>query len=360
MNHILDDTIRREAQLQRFASFMVKEYVNPTAQDLSREIPSLLIGYEDLDPRQQQALFSRIRQITEQSWGGIWAGVDGQWPELMQQEANFQYELYDDFAPETLVNIDANMVTIPPMVVGSASAVQAGVWAQYVTNNISDTVRRVDGLVQRGVREGLTVDDMTRQLRGRYDRRTKEYKGGTLTGLQSKRAEALVRTGVSHHTNAVRDAFAEDNDDVVTARIFFATLDNRTTTICLSNHLREWKIDDKSYPRLPLHFNERSVYILKTKGLNPLDTTRRVKGGKPGDDEEYDFETIKANVSSSTWLKRQPRWFIEESLGKERAKLFIDGGLDINSFVDITNRPLTLEELKNTAAGARAFRKSRG
>jgi hypothetical protein len=230
------------------------------------------------------------------------------------------------------------------------------VWTKFVAANITDTVRQVDGTVQRGIRDGLTTDEITKQLRGTYNRRTKQYSGGIITGKQARRAESLARTGVSYHTNAVRDRFAEENKDVLTERVFFATLDSRTTTICLSNHLRRWAIDDKTYPRLPLHYNERSVYILKTPGFDPLNTTRPAQTGE--DDGVREFEQISAKVSADAWLKRQPRWFVEESLGVEKAKLFLDGNLSIKSMVDVSNRPLTLAELKDTAAGARAYRRA--
>lgn len=357
MNHILDDMIRREAQLQRVATFMVNQYINPTAQQLSRDLPSLLIGYSDLNVTERAQLFSQIRQMTLDQWGGIWSSVDGDWSDIMSQEANFQYDLYDDFAPETLVQLDSVDFPLPKMIVGSESSVTAGVWAQFVAANITDTVKQVDGTVQRGIRDGLTTDEITRQLRGTYNRRTKQYSGGIITGKQARRAEALARTGISHHTNAVRDRFAEENDDVITDRIFFATLDSRTTTICLSNHLRKWKIDDKEYPRLPLHYNERSVYIFKTVGLDPLSGNRPAKGGGK-EVGTNNFEQVSAKVSAEAWLKRQPRWFVEESLGVERAKLFLNGNLSIKSMVDVSNRPLTLAELKDTAAGARAYRRA--
>ena len=353
MNNILDSQIRREAQLQRFATYMVNQYINPAVEDLQRELPTMLVGYEDLNRTEQNQLFARIRQLTREKWGGIWVGVDSEWPDLISEETAYQYDLYNDYAPETLVKIDEpERIKTKPMIVNN----RAGVWSQFTKSNVDDTIKQVDFVVRRGAVEGLTLAEITKQLRGSYNRRTKSYSGGILDRQQRSRAETLARTGVSHYSNAARDAFADKNDDVIKQRIFFATLDERTTTICMSNHLKKWDIKDDKYPRLPLHFNERSVYLFKTEGFDPLNTTRRVRGGDSSGDVE--FEEIKANVSAQTWLKRQPRWFVEESLGKERAKLFLDGNLSIKSMVDIYNKPLTLDQLKKTAAGEKAFRKS--
>ena len=42
MNNILDSQIRREAQLQRFATYMLNQYINPAVEDLQRELPIML------------------------------------------------------------------------------------------------------------------------------------------------------------------------------------------------------------------------------------------------------------------------------------------------------------------------------
>lgn len=362
MDTVIDDMIRREAQLQRFATYLMREYFTPTIQDLAAELPRLIVGYQDLPRQMQQQVIEAVKSRVQRGWSATWAQINAELPELMRQEAQFELEFYQDYAPEQLIplrqlpDVNSTIMTLDD---------QAGTWAQFITRNIDDTVRQVEAIVQRGVIEGQTTDDMARQLRGTYNRRTKTYIGGVLDGKQARRAEALVRTGVSHHTNQVRDRFAQQNRDVITHRIFFATLDSRTTTICLSNHLLEWKIDDESYPRLPLHFNERSVYIFKTPGFNPLNTSRPAETGRGIDPERYnkrrnrgkEFEQISAQVTADEWLRRQPEWFVVQSLGRARADLFLQGKLPIKSMVDIANRPLTLAELRDTAAGARAFRK---
>jgi hypothetical protein len=351
VDNILDEMIRREVQLQRFATFMVREYVDPTAQQIGRELSSFLVGYEDLSAYEQRELVRRINQYVGRTWGGVWVGFNSQLDQLKQNEADFMLDLYDEFTPENEELVPVK--SFPSMNIIMSVNSRAGVWANFTQANQDDTVRAVNAIVQGGIRDGATVQSMVKQVRGSYNRRTKKYSGGVLTNAQAKRAESLVRTGTNHHVNAVRDRFAKKNKNVIEKRIFFATLDDRTTTICFANHLREWTLDDDKYPRLPLHFNERSVYIFKTKGFNPLNVTRPAKGG--GIDEgSLEVEMIQARTTANAWLKRQPRWFVEQSLGKGRAELFIDGGLKIESMVDVENRPLTLSQLAETTAGRRA------
>lgn len=353
MDNILDEMLRRDLQLQRFATYISNEYIQPTAQEIASEIGRILIGYDELPEAQKRQTLNQVRKYVSEKWGSIWVGFGNEITPVMDDEGQFMLDLYGDHTPEDEELIPPR--TLPPANAVMSTTTQAGVWADFVASNIDDTVKQVNAVTQSGVRDGATVDDMVRQLRGPYNRRTRQYENGVLTGKQVRRAESLVRTGVSHHVNGVRDRFAKDNQDVIQKRIFFATLDSRTTTQCLSNHLREWDIDDNSYPNLPLHFNERSVYIFKTPGVNPLSQKRPVQTGES--DGKREFEQVSAKLTASAWLKRQPRWFVEETLGKKRAQLFIDGSLSIDSMVDMQNRPLTLAELRETQAGAKAYRK---
>ena len=352
MDNLLDETIRRDVQLQRFATQMVREYVTPTAQEIARNIGNFLIGYEDLSAKEKRKLIAQVNRYTSEQWRNIWVGYDSELEELLTQEGAYIQDLYQEATPEdeTLIPVRG----LPPANLPITTTTVAGVWAQFINDNVSDTARTVNAVVQQGIQEGATVNQMVKTLRGNYNRRTKNYENGALTGKQVKRAEALVRTGTSHHVNAVRDRFAQQNNDVIQKRIFFATLDNRTTSICLANHLKEWDIDDANYPRLPLHFNERSVYLFKTKGVNPLNETRPVQVGE-AEEGNREFEQVTGKTTASGWLRKQPRWFIDETLGKKRAELFIDGGLDIKSMVDIQNRPLTLAQLSETTAGRKAM-----
>lgn len=356
-DNILDEMLRREAQLQRFATYILREYIKPTSQDIGKQLAGMLTGYEDLGRAERQRLIADVKSFTRAEWSSIWAAFDVDINGVMQDEGEFLQELYQDYTPESETLIAPQ--SLPPADEIMSTQTKAGTWANYVAANLDSTVELVNAAVQGGIRDGQTTQQIISALRGPYNRSTRTYENGILTGKAVRHAEALARTGISHHTNGVRDRFADENKDVIQARIFFATLDSRTTSICLSNHLRKWAIDDDSYPRLPLHFNERSVYIFKTKGFNPLSDKRPAETGRGRDEADgFEVEFIKGTTTADQWLRRQPRWFVEETLGAKRAELFLDGDINIKSFVDATNRPLTLDQLRETTAGARAFRKA--
>jgi hypothetical protein len=55
---------------------------------------------------------------------------------------------------------------------------------------------------------------------------------------------------------------------------------------------------------------------------------------------------IPENITYQEWLKKKPREFVEEILGKTKAKLFLDGNMPVDKFFDSSGIEYTLEALK--------------
>lgn len=385
-NDILDAELRRETNRSRFGTSLTRNNIRPTAQELSRSLPAIISGYdwENLTQGDLNELTIAIRKEFRGTWSTMWADITAELVKMGEIEAQGVLEVYEDFVPDELqaprpaAVASAQNNTVLTL---TTDSVTSGTWAQFMSENTDATSRRVVGTIVEGFRNGSTLQEMLIALRGRYDRRTRTYVGGVLNDKAVRGAEALARTGVSHYANASRDAFAAANKKVIQGRILFATLDNRTTTICFGRHLNFYPTGER-YPPLPFHYNERSQYIFKTEGFDPLNTERPAVGGQEGeqaqeefeakqartnkkvrhrgrkDTDIFDVEQISAKTTADAWLRRQPRWFIESTLGKERARLFIDGGLKIDRFTDMLGRELTLEELIETNAGDRAYRRA--
>lgn len=380
---LLDSTIRRDAQLQRFGTYLKSEYITPAYQKLARDIPKLLVNFDDLNKFEQKRLIKEINELMGNQLSDMFQSITDELHGMAADEGEFIFDLYDDFtelnfkALEAAAVIKAADTAVLSLEKGKGRTV--GLWSELLADNIAGATKEVDSIVRDGFRGGKTLNEMVQQIRGTYNRGTKKYMGGILDTTTS-RAEALARTGVSHYSNRARDEFFDKNSKLLPESVFFATLDNRVTTICLSLHLTVWDNDNPKKPVLPLHYGERSVMLFKGPGIDPLEGTRPVISGRKGAGELFDekqsrtdkkvkykgrasndvfeVEQVSAKVTSQQWLQRQPRYFVESTLGKERAKLFLDGGLDIKKFTDLTGRPLSLKELKQTAAGERAFRRA--
>jgi hypothetical protein len=113
--------------------------------------------------------------------------------------------------------------------------------------------------------------------------------------------------------------------------------------------------------------NCRSIYVYTNDPAKLKQGTKAAVGGKAGveidperklqyrgrkDSDIFKPGQIDAGESMDAWMRRQPDWFVEDSLGETRAKLFKEGGLSIDKFADLTGKPLTLSELRDRDAAA--------
>jgi len=69
----------------------------------------------------------------------------------------------------------------------------------------------------------------------------------------------------------------------------------------------------------------------------------RYRGRK--DNNIFKPEQINANTTYDAWLRSQPDYYIKDTLGATKYKLFKEGGLTMKSFADLAGRPLTLDEI---------------
>lgn len=362
---IADALLRREVFLQRFASHLVNTEVDGTIQSFARKLPSLLNEFGDaegLTIAERRAVARLVVSEMRQQWGGMWVSVTGDLDEMALMDANHIDSIYDDILDVDLTvpkdSVISGHIKQSTMVLTSGKTTQAGKWATFLRQNTDTATRAINGAIWDGYTSGLNNQQILKQIRGTFNRTTKMYEGGLLQGRVRAQADALVRTGTNHFSNQARDRTYQANTDILDTRILIATLDSRTTLLCRGRDLKEWDIEDKTYPRLPFHFNERSVYIVSISGSDPLKGKIPTNGGKIVDGKLVTKKgVIDAETTMNDWLRGQPKQFVVDSIGKARAELFLTGKLSIDKFTDLTGRTLTLDELRATSAGRKAFKK---
>ncbi len=126
------------------------------------------------------------------------------------------------------------------------------------------------------------------------------------------------------------EAVYQANADVVKAVEWVSVLDSRTTLLCASRDGMIMPVG--SGPRPPAHYGCRS-------------TMAPVVGDIVGV-EKFERKTY------PEWLKGQSVEVQNEVLGPTRGKLFRQGGVTINQFVDRKGATLTLEQLRRADASA--------
>lgn len=364
-----DEQGRRTVQLQRIAATLAKAKVFPSLEEAYKAARLILLDYEKLNS------ITAVNKATSEIAKGVRLSLESGWQDVTKEltetaiyEANWYAQTLGAFAAVKLKTpakaAIAEYVAKALMVLGTGETQKVGAWANFVTENIDSTVDAFNNAVKAGYVRGATVSEMAKQLRLLTD------------GLLQRNAESLARTGMQHYAVNAREAMAEANADVIKYRVYSATLDNRTTTLCAGRDGKKWLMTDDSYPRLPAHINCRSAYTFLIDGMEEPEGTRSSVGAQKGEEAAKEFEQkqsatdkkvryksrkdlnifdpkqVKATTNYESFLKQQPVWFQDSVLGKTRADLFRKGGLPLSSFNDMTGRKLTLDDLRIIDADA--------
>lgn len=184
---------------------------------------------------------------------------------------------------------------------------------------------------------GDSVPEMIKKIRGS---KANNYKDG-LIDTSRRHAEALARTGIQHAAVTARQAFGNDNSDIIESKQFISVLDSRTSKQCQAIDHRIVPLDSPLNP--PFHVNCRTsvVFILK----------KEFRGDESGSKRRAGKERIDAKMSYYDWLLTQSEEFQNDVLGVTRAKLLRDGGLSPEQFaklsLDKNFNPLTLKQMKD-------------
>ena len=377
MDSYLNKHNQHEVYLGRLATHLLNEY----------SYPSLELGYKSarlilLDSEEITSM-TKLNKITAKVAADVSSIINDSWdkitPELNETavyEASYYQSMFSvTNAVELAVVTDKKVISAVGnalMTLHSGSRVKSDVWSNYTKQNTASVVDTFNAQIKSGYSNDETLSQIVKRL--------KTVSGGIL----KNDAEALVRTGMSHYATNSREALMQANKDLVPNKYFNSVFDNRRTLICAGYAENPvYAIDDPKAPVFPLHFNERSNWLYLTKGQSEPQGTRSAVGGKKSieaeesynkrkaaldkrrnnenitgktsskvkyrgrkDSETFKAGQIKGSTSSDEWLRSNPRWFIESSLGKKRASMFIDGKVSMEKFTDMTGRVLTLNELK--------------
>lgn len=191
------------------------------------------------------------------------------------------------------------------------------------------TFQRFSDTIRTGVLLGRDTATLTREW--------------TAQSTQLRRhAEAQVRTGVQSVANASRLETLRSNADVVESVVAVATLDTRTSHICMARDGQVWALDDPSFPGPPpWHWNCRTTLAPVLKGFDQL--SDRNQRNVPQQMRASMNGQVPRNMTYAEWLRTLPEADQIEALGRKRWELWKSG----TSLKDMVrdNRTLTLAEL---------------
>jgi SPP1 gp7 family putative phage head morphogenesis protein len=244
----------------------------------------------------------------------------------------------------------------------------AGITRESLANLVSDVLiqgasskewwsRQAGGLAQafadqmrQGIVLGESNSDLVARLRGKTGVRG-------IMDISKTSAERIVRSSVQTAANVGRTSTYANNADIISAVQWHATLDTRTSIMCLARDGHKYSNDASHAPKDggppwdsgpgQLHWNCRSTSVPVMKSWKSLgidaaeipDTTRASMDGQ-----------VAAQTTFTTWLAKQSAARQDSILGAGKAALYRSGKISVSDLLDQDGRPLTTEQLRAKAS----------
>jgi hypothetical protein len=389
INEVYRDTVlRHQIDLRRYTSGVNKriaKLLELADRDLAEKLRIRLARFEgtaiDFTGERWKALLDDIREVRAAALGDYKTMVRNELGDLSVHEGKANVDMLNHSVG--IIDIEFASVSAAQLrAIATTRPFQGRLLKDWFSNLEQADRHRLTQAVQLGMVQGEPIDDIVSRVVGT---RANGYADGILA-ITRRDAQAIVRTAVNHISNAARDDVLEENSDVIQAKIWSSTLDGRTTPICQANDGKGTPVGDNELPpdiepltppgiTPPAHFNCRSTMIAYIDGVGLVGKRPSVSDTRTRNSREADFaaearETgvpiqdirdawaeenvgrVPAATNYNDWLGTQSAKFQDEVLGPTRGKLFRDGGLKLDQFVDRSGNELTLDQLRQRSAGA--------
>jgi SPP1 gp7 family putative phage head morphogenesis protein len=317
-----DLTILHQIGLQRFSVGVVKRIRSVLRRmqvDIEAQIRERLSSGDnaarDASSFRLSSLLQQVRSTQGEAHRVIRSEFDREIQEAVAAEADFitgmarlQVGTEVSLASVSAQQLEAAVVTHP---------LQGKTLRQWTAQLETGDVSRVQGQITMGYLEGESVPQVVRRVR-------------QVATVTERGAETLVRTSMTHINARAVERNAAANPGLFERYQWVSVLDNRTTPVCRARAGKAFS--HGSGPLPPAHAGCRSTVFSLVPGVGPAE-----------------------DIGYEDWLKRQDAATQQDILGAARYKLWKQGGIKLDGFVD-GGRTLTLDQLK--ARDAAAFQKA--
>lgn len=324
-----DAAIRHQIFVQRFAGGQVNEAVD-LLKGLQKEIEDELKkkSLSRLNKKGLDSLYRKIQGIVDESYTKAAVNLSKNMKDFGEYESDFSARMLSrasdiEFKEVASKALTAALADITLEVTPGSTLTMDSALKTFSRSKANDIVR----VVKDGVTQGLPVSEISDNVLA------------ISQTLHKRQLDVVVRTITNQVSQTARQLTIYANTDIVKGIIWVSTLDGRTSGSCRS-------LDGKKFPvsvgpRPPIHWNCRSTTVpfIKEEHSLPLKADRPSIGA----DGKKDVDSRR---TYNSWLKRQPASFQDDVLGPTRGKLFREGGLSMDKFVDRNYQELSLDQLK--------------
>tara|TARA_R110002051_G_scaffold33718_1_gene75213 strand:- start:1870 stop:2961 length:1092 start_codon:yes stop_codon:yes gene_type:complete len=354
---------RHAVYTTRFAGYLANLF-DPYTAKLKRELRLILIDGPDTTQsmRRINQIIREFRSVSLAIYGDyndkdIFAELEA----FAASEGDFAITSLEsivkpstELSPPAPSQLWAAATTKPLKVPGQGGV---NILGSYIKDMEAIQIAKISEQIRFGFITGRTSQQIARDIAG---------KDGYLDKQNKRAIKSMVRTSTNHVSNIARQSTYDENDDIVKGYEIVATLDSRTSDTCKGYDGLIVLNTAKDKPMPPFHPNCRTTTapFLDPKFTLDDDAGTRSSAGVTGGKQ------VSADLSYYDWLRAQGgqgpkgRAFVADVLGKERSDLFLNGGLSISKFKQLTMdelfRPLPLSELKKKTSLQIAFDKING
>lgn len=389
---LFDAALRHQVALRRYSNTTIrriKRLLEEADRDLVEHLRRKLariVGSPDGVARLEE-LLKDIRAMREAIMATLREDAQEELLALARLEADWEHSIMTTAIPIEVVLATAPLGRLNAVV--NSRPFQGRFLREWFASLQAQEREGLKQALRMGVTNGETLDDIVRRVVGT---RANKYTDGILSTTR-RGAEAVMRTAITHVSNAARGEVWDANADIIYALRWTATLDGRTSAVCRARDGDLAMMGDNPLPpgaqalnpreaRPPAHVNCRSVMVavFSPEGIlgdRPFVTDKRGRNARERDfradaraqagdawrtmstaernaairrqREAWGAENIGQLPSSTTyeqWMARQPVAFQDEVLGQTKAQLFRSGRLTLDDFVDRAGRELTLGQLR--------------
>ena len=358
---LIQQSSRHAVFTQRFAGHLANLF-DPYLERIQRELKVLMVDMPETtqNMRRINQLTREFRKVSIDVYGEY--NLDVLFPDLelfSEDESIWQVNSLDSVIKSDSIDLKTPApaqvwagVNSTPLVLPDANVVR--MLDPFVKDWEAGQIKKVNDIIRTGFITGRTNAQITQDIAG---------KNGYLDNQNRQNIKTMVRTATTHTSNLARQQTMEENDDIVIGYEWVSTLDSRTSNICKGLDGKIFKHNDKKKRYPPAHPNCRSstAPVLDERfKIDDIRTTRASRGVEGG-------QQVAAESTYYGWLKGQGaqgkngRAFVMDILGKERGKLFLDGGLSAQKFKQLTTdelfQPIPLDELRKKTSLQLAFDK---
>lgn len=323
---MIDQLTKHQIYIQRLANGIVKDII-PILQQIRDDINARILADPNIDLIKTRKLLKDINNIIDNNINAISFNLLEQLVDFAEYEQSYILGVLDKSTPTTIA-IGTGLETAQLALLISDSKIkfagQKGMTINQMIGVFSQAYKDdIKSAIELGIANGDTTDTIARNIKTMANNRT------------LNQARAVVLTSTNHAGAMARRNAWQPYHNLFEGEEYVATLDSRTTIICASLDGKIFPFNEGPQP--PLHYRCRSIRVPKLKSEYDLDTdNQRASMDGP----------VSAKTTYQSWLKKQSKAVQEEVLGVERAKLFREGKVKLDGFVDSKGVTYTLEELK--------------